>query len=457
MRTTTVHSDSISSGIRLDAKYYLSPGVHARTVILELKLRGTTCILLGTADGAARIWAPERFKHCYASPYEESVAYLRPYDVFKYLPASSTRLSKVRSTDIDSLLVPRGTILQTRSGRNLGPSVIVDGYLSAFAHGNDIFRIAIEDEELSWYIFAFLNSAIGQSLLRRGKSGSVIDHLNLGHLQSQEIPVLDVKIRARVSAMVRHAFEAREHARLSLVRLEQEYLRSFPVPERGADLKSGWTVSPARARHRIDAAFHDPLVQEIRSNLLQAGGVPVSKIAKVLKPGGRHKTKYVSQELGPPYLSGRQILQHRPVNLRHLSPSSIFDIDHFTLRPNWILYQADGRVQTDLGEPVMSTRSRDGWLASGHIGRVIPNNPEHAAWLYLALRTPHCQLQLKSMASGSVVDSTFEADMESVIVPPNLVRSPEVIAAWGLLSEADELDQESFATIDREFAAIAQS
>src|SRR2546422_6560736 len=35
-----------------------------------------------------------------------------------------------------------------------------------------------------------------------------------------------------------------------------------------------------------------------------------------------------------------------------------------------IAFQADGRFEEALGFPVMVTSDRDGWLASGHVGRL---------------------------------------------------------------------------------------
>jgi hypothetical protein len=54
----------------------------------------------------------------------------------------------------------------------------------------------------------------------------------------------------------------------------------------------------------------------------------------------------------------------------------------------------------------------------GHVGRLVAKNVADVGRLYLAFQTPHSQLQLKALASGSVVDATFPADAEAVILPP---------------------------------------
>ena len=62
---------------------------------------------------------PSRFKRVYATSHEERVPYLRPYDIFDYLPGPADFLSKERSDNLEGLAVEPGTILQTCSGRNL--------------------------------------------------------------------------------------------------------------------------------------------------------------------------------------------------------------------------------------------------------------------------------------------------------------------------------------------------
>jgi len=65
-------------------------------------------------------------------------------------------------------------------------------------------------------------------------------------------------------------------------------------------------------------------------------------------------------------------------------------------------------------------------------------DPADAGRLYLAFQTPHTQMQLKALASGSVVDATFPADAEAVVLPPLPASGgPEVERCWEQFSEAE--------------------
>ncbi|MFL5961680.1 MAG: antitoxin Xre/MbcA/ParS toxin-binding domain-containing protein [Gaiellaceae bacterium] len=393
---------------------------------------GLTLRSLGGSEGLARVWAPPRFKRVYAAANEESVPYLRPYDIFDYLPIEADRLSALRSPNLDKYRVERGTILQTCSGRNLGPAVMVDDSIAEFALSHDLVRIEVEDETLAHYVLAFLSSASGQELLRRDKSGTVIDHISPAHVSELQIPILDADTREQIASSMRSAVEMLESGRHRLTVALQELEQRLPPLMREADLSEGWTTHRHALQGRLDAAAHDPLVLRVHEELVRIGGERVSELARVHKPGGRYKTVYVEAPFGRPILSGGQLLQYVPINLRQISDIAFKKPAEYEVRTGWILYAADGRAEEGLGLPAVVTRDRDGWLASGHVGRIIPNDDRDSPWLYLALRSAHAQLQIRATASGSVVDSTFENDMANVVLPPRelIANVSEIAEAW---------------------------
>jgi hypothetical protein len=135
--------------------------------------------------------------------------------------------------------------------------------------------------------------------------------------------------------------------------------------------------------------------------------------------------------------------------LRYIAPRAFTDPTKYEVRAGWLAYQADGRAEEALGLPIMITDDRDRWLASGHIGRVIPHEDVNAGWLYLALRCWACQVQIKSLASGSVVDSTFPWDMESVILPPAINGKSEIVLPmWENFAIAQRLERDAIMLVE---------
>src|SRR5829696_4369806 len=102
MITRTVRSRYVFAGERLDVKYYTSVGVESYDRIAFLSTAGIPMVQV--RDVADVTDAP-RFKRVYATPDEPSLPYLRPYDIFDYLPAASDHLSLDRNPGIDGLRV----------------------------------------------------------------------------------------------------------------------------------------------------------------------------------------------------------------------------------------------------------------------------------------------------------------------------------------------------------------
>ncbi len=441
---------------RLDSKYYLSPGTQAAERIAVCKASGVTTALLGGVDGIARsVSAPNRFKRVYATVAEQAAPYLRPYDVFDYLPLAADLLSVDRSPNLPQLQVRRGMLLQTCSGRNLGPAVAVDEFLERFAISHDMVRIAIDDERLRHYVLGFLTSPTGQALLRRDKTGSVIDHISPSHVQDLEVPILDSSTVTIVSRLIGKAIGLREQARLDIDAEVTRYSRSLPPLLGGAHHKEGWTQTAASLDGRIDAQFHEPAAKQIGIDLLASGGTRLIDVAEVLKPAGRYKTFYVGRDFGSPMLSGRQVLQAHTVNLQYLSPRSIGSPRKYILDSGWIAFQADGRAEERLGVPAMVTPDRAGWMASGHIGRLVPRSGVDAGWLYAAFATPQVQAQVKALACGSVVDALYPEDLAAVVLPAaGDLDTSKVSNAWRSFAAAQAQQDAAISRVEATITEI---
>ena len=450
MKTRIADSAEVRGSSRADASYFLAPGVSSKARLAKMSQLGVPLLQLGGTCGLAEVSLPQRFKRVYSSLAAGGVPYLRPYDLLEFVPEPADFLSRARN-NIPAYSVEKGTILQTCSGRNLGPAVFVDEYLARFVVSHDMVRVRISDERMRLYVLAFLSSQNGQALLRLDKTGSVIDHIDDSQVGEQQIPVFD-KLVEEVVTLMQDATSMREQARLEIVEAQarfNESLGTLPDPKSSA----GWTIHAREFGGRIDAANYHPVAQEARSSSLNQGGVPVRDIADVVKPAGRYKTVYVDPGWGRPILSGRQIHQVHPVGLKFIAPKALAAPDRYLLPVHSIAYQADGRAEEKLGVPVLITPDRCDWMASGHVGRVVAHPEIDPGWLYLALGSSHARVQIKSKASGSVVDGTYENDMADIVLPPPS-SNPEIVRLWDLFAEASKKEYRATSLLDAAISSV---
>jgi len=411
----TVRSRSVLAHDRLDAAFFAASGVEASDRVALLEAAGVPMRPLGSF---ARVWDPARFARAWAAPREEGLPYLRPYDVFDYLPTASERLSTARNDDVSALRLREGTILQTCSGRNLGPCSYVDADLARFTLSHDMIRIEVDDEPTRLLVLAYLQTPTGQALLRRGRSGSVIDHLTVADVAAVPVPQPPPEAAEPVIALMRHALARRQSGRQRLRTLLDALATRLPPPRRSAGLGLGprWQLQSTTVGDRLDAAHHDPLVRAAQAQVAAAAGVRCGALAAATLPV-RYKRYYVDGGHGRPIVSGRQLLQAEPINLRRVSDRSFRDPSAYELRTGMVIFGAVGRAEGRQGWPSLITAGRHGWLASNDVMRLEPYPGARPGALWLGLASAQAQLQVKALSFGSVVDHMNPGDVEQVLLP----------------------------------------
>jgi hypothetical protein len=396
----------------------------------------------------ATVWDPPRFARAYAAPDEPGLPYLRPYDVFDYLPIGDDRLSYGRNEDLDKLVPTPGMILQTCSGRNLGPCSMTDEFVGRFALSHDMIRIEIPEPELRFYVYAFLKTSFGQLLLRRSMSGSVIDHLTTSDVRAVPVPLFDQSIRSEVERLSASSVTLVTEARRRVNDLLRDQLQRLP-PEPLVDrLRDGWTIAGRDLVDRIDASYYAPQVRAARAQLLREGGVRLGELASAALPV-RYKRYYVDGDNGRPILSGRQLLQFHPINLRRVSDRSFKNPKEYEVKAGMTIFGAVGRAEGRQGTPALVTSDRDGWLASNDVMRLVPRTSTSPGALWLATATTQVRTQVNALSFGSVIDHMNPWDVEDVIVP--LIEDGlacEVEDAWELFAQARAAERQATALLE---------
>jgi hypothetical protein len=430
---STVRSRSVGAYDRLDAHYFTSSGVAAGERLAVLEASGSPTVRLGEV---ARVWDPPRFARAYAATLEPGMPYLRPYDVFDFMPSAADRLSKLRNSDLDRLTPAPGTILQTCSGRNLGPLTITDDTLAGFALSHDMVRIDVNDDRLRYWVLAFLKTATGQAILRRGRSGSVIDHITVPDIGALPLPMADSDVRRTVIKLMRRGIERAATARRDLLGLLAQVDATFPVPTLADPTREGWSQPARSIQDRLDAGFYEPRVVATRSQLAAAGAHRLGDLGEAKLPL-RYKRYYVEADHGRPIMSGRQLLQFEPVNLRYVSDRSFRNPVEYEIRAGMTVFGAVGRSEGRQGIPALVTAGRDGWLASNDVMRLTPRPGVRPGALWLAVAAALTRLQINALSFGSVVDHMNPWDVEAILAPP--IAASDALAAekaWARFSSA---------------------
>src|SRR5205807_1768042 len=100
-------------------------------------------------------------------------------------------------------------------------------HLAQFVMSDDMIRIEIADNQMRFYALAYLNSQTGRRMLRRDKTGSVIDHLSEDQVANQEVVIFDAATIREVAELIERAMTLREAARMTISEMLDAYERKL--------------------------------------------------------------------------------------------------------------------------------------------------------------------------------------------------------------------------------------
>ncbi|MFQ5853022.1 MAG: hypothetical protein ACE5JU_20875 [Candidatus Binatia bacterium] len=444
--------------VRFDASTYAQEGYEALRV-LEMCRYET----LPLGEFVARVYHPtenqprSNFKRIWVSA-EEGVPFLSGRQLFFFRPNREKFLSQ-KMAKLHELQVPKGTILLSRSGTT-GYPVLVGKWLSSFAVTDDALRIFPSSVPIG-FVYAFLASSMGHSLVVKGEYGKTVSHLEAKHVSTIPVPLLPVAQQTAIHEKILHAYRLRDEANNVLDEADLKLHRLLGVsPFTEKDIEFLGDKQDPRAfitpltglGDRFDATHHVPVARSAihkleggRFGLADLGGL-VDKV--YVAP--RFARIYVGAEFGVPLLQGSQLPLLRPYGLKYISKVKTEKIERWIIRAGWVLVTCSGTI----GRVTVTTRLQDGWAASQHILRIIPKpRVSHPGFIAAFLATPFGQHQLKAKAYGGVVDELTAEDTASVCLPDVPFRDQErlgeaVLKAYEMRDEANAVEEEAIRELE---------
>ena len=208
-----------SLNLRLDASYHV-PIVDAITVHLREHAAEVTTI--GDSRISEKIILAGVFKRTYVEE-EHGFPFLGGKEITQLNPKTEKYLSKQihRARYEKELKVTENIILITNRG-TIGISALVPRHWNGYAVSQNVLKVIPASKDIAGYTYIYLNSTIGQYLMRRQTYGSVVDMIDNYSLSSVEIPFLkNQATQKRINDLALSANSKRYEA----YKLEQEALR----------------------------------------------------------------------------------------------------------------------------------------------------------------------------------------------------------------------------------------
>ena len=415
-------SEVQNKNLRLDATVFDIEGKYAREV---LKICKWDVADLCGENGLADAYHRPRFKRIFVE--NSDLPIYQPSQINEIYPSPHLYISKLTDTDIGSLRVKKDQILLTCSG-TIGNVSIVNKTLKDCIFSHDLIRIKAKNEDDTGYIYAFLKTEIGNTLVNTNNYGAVIKHIEPEHLQDVPIPNPEPSIKKQIHQLIMDSFNLRDQSN-DLVDEAQNLLKSeLQLPPLN-DFKSQYFDENASIRNyqvklsqfegRLDASYHVPIVDAILDHIKkyaeEVTTLGDSKISRDVILPGRFKRIYVESGQGIVFFGGKQIYELDPSNKKYLSPSKHKNqIDgELKLRKNMILITRSGTI----GKINITPIHWENWIINEHVIRVIPSDEKLAGYIFTWLSSEYGYELITRFTYGAVVDEIDDKHVAQVQIP----------------------------------------
>lgn len=204
---------------RVDASYHL-PIVDK--IVEHLKKYAKEVTTIGDERISKQIILAGVFKRTYVEE-EYGYPFLGGKEITQLSPKTEKYLSKPihKKRYEKELKVTENTILVTDRG-TIGTTTIVPRHWNGYAVSQNVLKLVPANNNITGYIYIFLNSEWGTELIRRQTYGSVVDMIDNNSLSSVEIPLLkNQDIQNKINDLALKANQKRYEAYI----LEQEALK----------------------------------------------------------------------------------------------------------------------------------------------------------------------------------------------------------------------------------------
>ena len=450
----------IDSDFCLKAGMYSTDGRRARKYLIE-KCKWNFVYLCGE-NGLATAYYRTRFKRIYVDKSDFPI--YQPAQINELHPKPSAYISGSTQTDIDGLRVKKGQVLLTCSG-TIGNCTYVRDTLNNLIFSHDVIRI--EPKEYNGFVYAFLKSKTGFSMVNTNNYGAVIQHIEPEHLNHIPIPNPPPILKQEIHSLIEESFRLRDESNelmdeaqillktaLQLPSIEAFHERADQFDKMASVLN--YSVSSSEVIDRLDGSYYVPIVKSIERHIAktarEVAKIGDNQISQSVTLPGRFKRVYVEEGRGIVFFSGKNIRELDPSDKKYLSLSQHAEKikNELVIKEGMILVTPSGT----LANMVLVPKHWDGWAMTHDIIRLVPASREISGYLYAWLSSDYAHELIHKFAYGAVVQHLEKEHIMQVSVPllrdENVQReiNDTVLEANRKRTEAYNLEQEALRVLD---------
>lgn len=445
MRTAVIQNKSLFDSGRIDPSYHLS-----KSIKLKKQLLGSPYTLSIIGEKSEDVFLGNIFTRVFVKDAEHGIPYIAASDMTKASIDSGKFISKNQAKKLKRLMLDSGWILISCSG-TLGNVVYTNDLFKNTFATHDLIRLIPDDKKMpSGFLYAYLASKYGYTLLTQSGFGGVVKHINPDHVANIPIPLFPESKQKEIHNLIVESANLRVEAN----RLLEEATECFDelLKDEGVD-KNG-AISIGNMRNRFDSFSvleNSSIDKIIKKHPIE--WIPIKSISEKIFIGPRSKRNYVAK--GIPFLSGSELQKSNPTKVDKFL--NIKDAALFIVKKDWILITRSGTIgNVSYVLPILN-----GYGATDDAIRVVvkSNSKLTSKYLYAFLASKFGKKCIQKDIFGSVIQHINEEQLGNIFMPIlDVYKIERQIEKYCLfLNEAIIKENEAISLVEKEIESWRQS
>ena len=387
---------------RLDSETYLTGGYEIRRAIETARRHDA-------ADDISKVWQPSRLKGIKVSS-QFGRPFLTATQVFDIRPLPRKWIAPSKTIDLEQRYVQRDWILLTCSG-SVGDAILTYAPHDGQVISHDILRIQPRDSDYLGYIYGFLRTRFGRTMLRSTKYGSIIKHLEPEHVAAIPVPQVDQDLARALTRRTLEIYRLRSEAYQLQNDAENEFASHFQPPAKTDEMFTTKAREMFSTRRRLEGFYHNPQARAVLS-VLRRGAVRTEELFKRAKVFGVGRFKHVYKSQGIPYLDSEDLFKVNPELTKFIPEQQKTNAADYFVKRDWLLMACSGQLYGLIGNTALAGAWHESKIVSNHVIRIAPSDIDPG---YLHVAMSHSQLGrplITRLAFGTEVPEIAPLDLE---------------------------------------------
>jgi len=404
--------------LRFDPTFHLSDSIQLKEILSVQPYRLST-----VGEQSKDIFFGNIFSRIFVQDEKFGVPYMTASDMMKSDINSGKFIAKRQAEKLHNLIIKKDWILISCSG-TLGNVIYTNELFENKMGTHDLIRIIPQNGEVkSGFLYAYLASKYGYTLLTQSSFGGVIKHINPEHVANIPVPIFPQEKQEQIHNLITEAAQLRVEAN-RLLEEAVEMLSNFIGLDFQEKEKLSGKVSLKEIYQSLSTRIDPPtfINNGVKAmEIIRDSGrelVSLSEIdgITVYRPG-IFKRNYV--EKGLPYIKGSELFNINPfVRCDNLSKTKTPFVDEMALKENQILITCAGSC--GLVKVITKEYEEREAIGSQDIIRLQSENVLFTSeYLFVYLQLPFVYDYIQSMKYGSVIEriEPFHVQSIPVVVP----------------------------------------